>query len=230
MNKQKVTDRRIEKLAALLKQAQDVAGTPEELAFREKFASLTAKWGIESERVLRYLQDEDPLAGTEGADSREINVTGKYVSLQMVLLGSIASVLHSIAVQEGHYRARLIGMPDHLDRIEVLFSACSADMIDSAMREGQEWKGQLTPGRLHVWRKSYAFGYITRICQLLDQAEKAAAVEAGALVLYKTDAERAQEKVVELYGDIRHQEHGSDIDPIAYHLGTSRADQSGIVG
>lgn len=226
----KINDRRIEKLAALLKQAKDVAGTPEELAFREKFAQLTAKWGIESDRVLKYLAEDDPSMSQPGAITRDVNLSGKYLSMQTVLLGSIAQSLHSWAIQENNYRIRLIGMADHLERIEALFRLISPDMVDSAMREGRYYKGVLTPGRMRVWRKSYMIGYITRTCELLAEAEKRAAREAGALVLFKSDKERADEKMMEIYPNVKHQQVGGGFDEIAYHQGHARADRAGLVG
>lgn len=227
----KTDDRRMNKLAALLRQANDVAGTPEELVFREKFASLAAKWGIDSERVILFIETNDPFAGMGDADHRHLYLQGKYRSMQSTLLGSIAQALHSYAVQSGSYRVTLVGMPDHLDRIEQLFSVIRDDMLDSAEREGREWRRIYEPGRLRVWRKSYMIGYIVRTTEMLVQAEQDAAREAGALVLYKTDEERAKEKMVEVFPDVEVEQRpiGGDLDQIGFMQGHARADQSGLV-
>lgn len=227
----KTDDRRMNKLAALLRQANDVAGTPEELVFREKFASLAAKWGIDSERVILFIETNDPFAGMGDADHRHLYLQGKYRSMQSTLIGSIAQALHSYAVQSGSYRVTLVGMPDHLDRIEQLFSVIRDDMLDSAEREGREWRRIYEPGRLRVWRKSYMIGYIVRTTEMLVQAEQDAAREAGALVLYKTDEERAKEKMVEVFPDVEVEQRpiGGDLDQIGFMQGHARADQSGLV-
>ncbi|QOC55749.1 hypothetical protein SEA_ARCHIMEDES_49 [Gordonia phage Archimedes] len=227
----KTDDRRMDKLAAILKQANDVAGTPEELVFREKFAALAAKWGIDSERVIRFVETNDPFAGMGDADHRHLYMQGKYRSMQSALIGSIAQALHSYAVQSGAYRVTLVGMPDHLDRIEALFGLIKDDMLDSAEREGREWRRIYEPGRLRVWRKSYMIGYITRTVEKLVQAEADAAREAGAIVLYKTDEERAKDKMLEVFPDVTIEQKpiGGGLDEIGFMQGAARAEDAGLV-
>lgn len=231
MKNSKTEERRMDKLAALLRQANDVAGTPEELVFRAKFAELAAKWGIDSERVAKFLETDDPFAGMGDADHREVFLRGKYRNMQVVLLGSVSQALHSFAVQHHGYRLTLVGMADHLDRIEQLFELLREDMLTSAEREGKEWARYYTPGRLRVWRKSFMIGYTVKIAERLVEAESEAARQAGALVLYKTDEERATEKMLEVFPDVTTEprELGSDMDAVGFMQGQAQAANTGLV-
>lgn len=220
-------EKRVEKLGKLLKQASDVAGTPEELVFREKAYRLMAKWGIESERVAQYLADENHNARVGNADYREVSIHGKWRAMQAMLLGSISEALHSYAVQSNGFRMTLVGMPDHISRVQELFEVAAADMIDAAEREGRQWKGILTPGRIRVFRKSFMIGYAMQLRDRLAQVEQEVARQAGALVLYKTDQERAHDKMLEVFPNVTIEQKGKNaqIDQIGFMLGQQHGDQ-----
>ena len=69
-----------------------------------------------------------------------------------------------------------------------------------------------------------------RVTQRLVKAEKQAAREAGALVLYKTDEQRARERMLEVFPEVteEHKPFGGELDEVGYFQGQARGDQAGI--
>jgi len=182
-----------ERVAKLLRQAEDVAGTPEEMAFQEKAMELLAKYGIDQAMVTAARRGID---AEPGAIEWICGIDGKYERMQVMVLCSIARALHCSAVYEHHmkiwYRVYIYGMPRHVERIQMLWEIMQPQMLRMA--------ASVTGGRNTTsYRRAYIAGYASAISTRIREQE-AKAVEGaggGALVLYRSDGEKAQQAMRE---------------------------------
>ncbi|QFG10448.1 hypothetical protein KIV65_gp19 [Mycobacterium phage Anthony] len=226
-----------DKVAKLLRQAEDVAGTPEEGVFQAKAFELIAKYGLELTQVE---------ATKEGLDTTElpdaikwiVPITGKYAAAQMQLLGGMAKALHSKCVSSsrgGSYHVIVFGMPRHVERMQFLWSLLQPQMMrlvekvrpeeGFAPRLAYDYRtGQVrqknTSGQLKQYRRSWISGFAQTIQERLT-AEETKALDAaggGALVLYRGDKERAEVALRTAYPRLK-KARRTTVDPNGYAHG-----------
>ncbi|KAB1502395.1 DUF2786 domain-containing protein [Corynebacterium sp. 320] len=156
-----------DKVAKLLRQAQDRQGTPEGDVFEAKAFELMAKYGVEASQLDKGNERQ--------AIRKDINFTGSYSDLQFRLLLSIASILHCRTVRYHQYnkrtvkRAVLFGLPHHIDRVTILFDILNPQMIAGAKNHGD----QLWADAVHTRRakRSWMLGFIEKIHSRLYDIE-----------------------------------------------------------
>ncbi|APC43132.1 hypothetical protein SEA_KERBEROS_84 [Mycobacterium phage Kerberos] len=204
-----------DKVAKLLRQAEDVAGTPEEAVFQAKAFELISKYGIDMAQVQATKEGLD-VSELPDAIRWEWTFSGKYEAQQVLLLHGIVQALHCKAVlntmrrAEGGKAQRLIvfGVPRHIERVEFLWSLLRPQMlrlVETVRPDGGfaprykydyvtgEYKKKSTAGQLKSYRRSWIAGFAQTIGERL-RAEENRALEGStgnALVLFRGDAERA---------------------------------------
>jgi hypothetical protein len=185
--RQKIT----EKVAKMLRQAESVAGTPEEGVFQARAFELLAKYGIDITTVQAARQGLDQPAD---AIMWEALMKGKYEHAQMLLLTTIARALHCSCL----YRTSKIkqifvqvyGMPYHIERVQMLW-----DIIAPQVKR-QATSVTAPPGSNTMrYRRAYIAGFANAVGMRLREQEAKAVEHAGggALVLYRSDGERAEQ-------------------------------------
>ncbi|AFI24992.1 hypothetical protein [Mycobacterium phage SWU1] len=199
-----------DKVAKLLRQAEDVAGTPEEAVFQAKAFELMAKYGLEMAQVEASKQGLDT---TDLPDAIQwvTYVTGKYVAAQALLLHGMAQALHCKTVYAsltGGQRIYVYGVPRHIERLQFLWSIMQPQMmrlVENVRPEQAfeprykydyntgEYKPKSTAGQLKSYRRSWIAGFAQAVKERLTAEENKAVESAGggALVLYRGDKERA---------------------------------------
>ncbi|AVP41930.1 hypothetical protein SEA_JSQUARED_88 [Mycobacterium phage Jsquared] len=205
------TQKMQDKVAKLLRQAEDVAGTPEEAIFQAKAFELISKYGLEMSQVN---------ATKEGLDVSELpdaicwstKIVGKYVSQQALLLHGIAQALHCKTVYRNSkyddYVLFVYGMERHIERVQFLWSILRPQMlrlVENVRPEGGfetrykfdyntgEYKVKSTAGQLKSYRRAWIAGFAQTVSDRVRAEENKAINGAGggALVLYRDDKERA---------------------------------------
>lgn len=196
-----------DKVAKLLRQAEDVAGTPEEAVFQAKAFELISKYGIDMAQVQ---------ATKEGLDSAElpdairvdIFVTGKYVAQQALLLHGIANALHcktvySTIAGDNSQRVTVFGVKRHIDRVQFLWDILRPQMLRLVEKVRPEkvvpqWDYYLdrpksTAGQTKSYRRAWIAGFAQTVAERVRAEENKAltADTGGALVLFRGDKERA---------------------------------------
>lgn len=208
-------DKLRDRVAKLLRQAEDVAGTPEEAVFQAKAFELMAKYGIDQASVQAAKQ------GLDTSDLRDaiqwiVKIDGKYAQAQMLLLHNLANALHSKTVynknRAGELHMYVYGVPTHIERIQMLWQILQPQMMrlvetvrpdydysqlkrrynyDTHQFETYRSSGS---GYLKSYRRSWIAGFGSAVGDRLRQQENKALREAessGALVLFQGDAEKA---------------------------------------
>ncbi|AHG24308.1 hypothetical protein KIY80_gp83 [Mycobacterium phage Benvolio] len=199
------------KVAKLLRQAEDVAGTPEEAVFQAKAFELISKYGIDMAAVQATKEGLD-VSELPDAIRWEWTFEGKYVAQQVLLLHGITQALHCKAVLSSsrvHKTQTLIvfGVQRHIERVEFLWSLLRPQMlrlVETVRPEGGfaprykydyrtgDYKPKSTAGQLKSYRRAWIAGFAQTIGERLRAEEnKALEGSSGALVLFKGDAERA---------------------------------------
>lgn len=175
-----------EKVAKLLAKAEDAenAGRIHEAeAFYDKGFELMAEYGIED--VL--LRGEEASVKRE-ASSLELRFKGvPYAMRKINFLHRIANALHCDTVRWGTERVVVYGLPEHLDRVQMLW-----DMLLPQLERGVAMaypKSHNSPGEVRVFKSSWIVGFADAITERLSQQETAAAKEYGVVALYQSDAE-----------------------------------------
>lgn len=209
-------DKLKDKVAKLLRQAEDVAGTPEEAVFQAKAFELMAKYGIDQASV------EATKQGLDTSDLRDaiqwiVKIEGKYAQAQMLLLHNLAQALHSKTVySQGRYgdkvlRMYVYGVPTHIERIQALWSILQPQMMrlvetvrpsydptrlkrryNYATHEFETYRSS-GAGEVKSYRRSWIAGFGQAVGDRLREQENKAVESAGggALVLFRGDSERA---------------------------------------
>ena len=199
-----------EKVAKLLRQAEDVVGTPEEAVFQLKAFELMAKYGIEQadiEAAKRGLDTSD----IPDAIKWEVVIDGKYAGQQVLLLNNIVMALHAKAVWSPQTKTLYVfGVPRHIERIQFLWSILRPQMLRLVERVRPEvtverYKYKQVPGQGYVkvkksdagqiksYRRAWIAGFANAVGDRVRQQEnKALDGSGGALVLYRSDKERAE--------------------------------------
>ncbi|AOE44400.1 hypothetical protein SEA_GHOBES_49 [Gordonia phage Ghobes] len=227
--KKTVEEKRFAKVAKLLRQAEDVKGTPEEFAFKEKAFELAARYGVSTERVLQYLADGDlDAAQTSGSYNRQVTLTGSYRAAQAVLVGSLAEALHCFAVQHGSAAVvTVVGVQEHVDRVVDLWEVLGPLALEQVEKRAHQWRRFYTRTQLQRWRQSFLYGFAVEVRERLERLEEEVARQAGALVLFKSDRERAEEGLLELYPDVQREvEPVTDVDTVAFLEGRASASEA----
>lgn len=210
-------DKLKDKVAKLLRQAEDVAGTPEEAVFQAKAFELMAKYGI-SEAAVSAAKEGLDTSDLRDAIQWVVKIEGKYASAQMLLLHNLATALHSKTVYSksryggGQLHMFVYGVPTHIERIKLLWNILQPQMMrlvgtirpDYEYRserrrynyETHEFESYRTTGSgyLKSYRRSWIAGFGQAVGERLRTQENKALEEAessGALVLFRGDAEKA---------------------------------------
>lgn len=205
------------KVAKILRQAEDVAGTPEEGVFQARAFEIIAKYGLDMNMINAQKEGLDTAGSSPDAELWEVQLEGKYLSNQALLLHGIAKTLHCSTVYasgkgypKGYYRIYIFGVPVHLERVKFLWEILQPQMLrlveniqpENGFRD--EWKfnwetGEYelksTGGRLRAYRRAWIAGFASEITSRLLQQEQKAVESAGsgALVLYRDDKSRAEQ-------------------------------------
>ena len=209
-------DKLRDKVAKLLRQAEDVAGTPEEGVFQAKAFELMAKYGIDQASVQAAKQ------GLDTSDLRDaiqwiVKIDGTYAQAQMMLLHNLAQALHSKTVYNksrytGELHMYVYGVPSHIERIQVLWAILQPQMMRLVKTvrpdfdytevkrrynyETHQYETYTTKnaGFLKSYRRSWIAGFGQAVgARLGEQEEKALEADtSGALVLFQGDKERAE--------------------------------------
>lgn len=208
-------DKLKDKVAKLLRQAEDVVGTPEEAIFQAKAFELMAKYGIDEAQVDAAKRGLD-LSDLRDAIKWVVTIEGKYASAQMMLLHNIATALHSKTVytksRDGVLSMFIYGVPTHVERIKMLWAILQPQMMRTVgkVRPAEDLRGfkreynyntfefetvrTSGSGRLKTYRRSWIAGFGATIGERL-RVEETKALESdssGALVLFAGDTERAE--------------------------------------
>jgi len=190
-------DKLREKVAKLLRQAEDVAGTAEEAVFQAKAFELMAKYGIDQAQV------EAARQGLDASDLRDaiqwiVKIEGKYASAQLMLLHNLAIALHCKTVYStvkayggSSTRMYVYGVPSHIERVKMLWQILQPQMMRLVDTVRPDYN--YGAGHLRSYRRSWIAGFGQAVgARLRTQETKALENESGgALVLFRGDAERA---------------------------------------
>ncbi|AHG23864.1 hypothetical protein CH25_gp22 [Mycobacterium phage EagleEye] len=232
-----------DKVAKLLRQAEDVAGTPEEAVFQAKAFELVSKYGIDMAQVEASKKGLDANVQPD-AIRWEWTFEGKYVAQQVLLLHGIAQALHCKTVLTklnlvyGGTTQRLImfGVPRHIERVQFLWSILRPQMLRlvETVRPAEGFKARLTydyrtgavrekktSGQLTKYRRAWIAGFSQAVGERL-RAEEAKALEnanEGALVLYRGDAQRAELALKEAFPRTSRQKQRTRYDMNGYSHG-----------
>lgn len=208
-------DKLKDKVAKLLRQAEDVAGTPEEAVFQAKAFELMAKYGIDEAQV------DAAKRGLDVSDLRDAiqwiaPIKGKYAAAQMMLLHNLAIALHCKTVYSkgsgGIYNMYVYGVPTHIERVKMLWQILQPQMmrlVDTVKPDydyssyksrynytTHEFERVRTNGSGHLksYRRSWIAGFGQAVGQRLREQETKAleADTSGALVLFGSDKARAE--------------------------------------
>ena len=185
-----------DKVAKLLRQAEDVAGTPEEGVYQARAFEIMAKYGI-ADAMVRARRHGLDTADIPGAIEEIFKITGTYSNAQMLLLAGIGRALHCAGVYRGlrggGIQLFLYGMPDHIERVKFLWGLLGPQAVRLAgiVRPAGDF---VSPGYVTVYRRSWMAGFANAIeTRIIEQENKIIEGVSGALVLYKSDEQRAQD-------------------------------------
>ena len=199
-----------EKVAKLLRQAEDQEGTPEGAIFMARAFEIMSKYGVEQAMV------EAARAGIDDMPKEAIKWsfvnTGKYIPMQSLLLANIVRALHCRAVASpkigGGQEIHVFGMPHHIDRVKSLYGILRPQMlrlVETVKPPASETSTHLDFDGYRIrpvktstvsYRRAWIAGFAQSVGDRLRVEEKKAveAASAGsALVLYRGDDERALE-------------------------------------
>ncbi|QGH80647.1 hypothetical protein SEA_RAHALELUJAH_87 [Mycobacterium phage Rahalelujah] len=215
-----------DKVAKLLRQAEDVTGTPEEAVFQAKAFELMAKYGIDQAMVDAARTDLDKAQDIPDAVRWSFTFDGKYVAQQALLLNNIVTALHGKAVLSTNRATKaqtliVFAVPRHLERIQMLWDILRPQMLRlvEEVRPAQElyagmkydyrtgeYKKRSTAGQLKSYRRAWIAGFGQTVGERIKREEDKAlqaAQSSGALVLFRGDKERAAVALREAFPRVR---------------------------
>lgn len=235
----------------LLDRAADQAGTPEGDACLERAATMMAK----------YAFDERDLAADDAQGDIEhvsIPLSGAYTNEQLRLAALLASALHCEAVGMMKPRSRVcasvevFGRPEHIRRVEMLFSVLNPKMIVEAnayAEKKREWYRSeairlnpaayrefglswiMSKGETMQMKRSFMRAFAEALYSKINQAERKVVGESKA-VMVAGDKERANEAyntwLEERNMRIRHGRSQTANDPEAYHAGFETGERQDV--
>lgn len=188
----------VDKIAKLLRQAEDaeLGDRPDEAnAFQDKAFELMASHGI-SEALARARVDGLDITDEAKAASVYVHFVGTYQRMQVELFWEICLAMHCEAVHlNGRARTmtvmRVYGMPDHLARLQTMWTLL-APQAQRGMANAHPGP-RATSAEVSTFRRSWLEGFAGQIKNRIVKAEDKAAAAEGALVLYKSDQQRADD-------------------------------------
>ncbi|EKF22972.1 hypothetical protein C731_2975 [Mycolicibacterium hassiacum DSM 44199] len=228
-----------EKVAKLLRQAEDVAGTPEEAVFQAKAFELISKYGLEMAQVNATKEGLD-LSELPDAIQWDVLIEGKYVAQQALLLHGIARALHcktvySTVAGTSAQRVYVFGVPRHIERVQFLWGILRPQMlrlVDKVRPEvvhqqrvydwrTGEYRPKSTAGQTKAYRRAWIAGFAQTISDRVREQESKALEGAGggALVLYKDDEARARTALQQAFPRVRHTKARTRYDGAGYAHG-----------
>ncbi|ASZ75243.1 hypothetical protein PBI_MISSWHITE_77 [Mycobacterium phage MissWhite] len=212
-----------DKVAKLLRQAEDVAGTPEEAVFQAKAFELISKYGLEMAQVNAAKEGLD-VSELPDAIQWDVLIKGKYVAQQALLLHGIARALHcktvySTVAGANAQRVYVFGVPRHIERVQFLWGILRPQMlrlVDKVRPEvihqqrvydwrTGEYRLKSTAGQTKAYRRAWIAGFAQTIADRVREQENKAVEGAGggALVLYRDDVSRANTALREAFPRVR---------------------------
>ncbi|AFV51215.1 hypothetical protein ST20ES_86 [Mycobacterium phage 20ES] len=228
-----------DRVAKLLRQAEDVVGTPEEAVFQAKAFELMAKYGLEMAQVEAT---KNGLDMTEMPDAIKwvARVSGKYVAQQALLLHGIARALHCKTVYRTvagtkEQEVFVFGMERHIERVKFLWDILRPQMLRLVNevrpetmhhRTRYDWqtgsyKTVSGAGQVKSYRRAWIAGFAQTIGERV-RAEESKAVESaggGALVLYRDDKARAQAELARVFPRVRTERSRTNYNSSGYAHG-----------
>ncbi|AXH46821.1 hypothetical protein SEA_ACOLYTE_78 [Mycobacterium phage Acolyte] len=227
-----------DKVAKLLRQAEDVAGTPEEAVFQAKAFELISKYGLEMAQVHATKEGLD-ISELPDAIKWSTKIEGKYVAQQALLLHGIAMALHCKTVYRSSkydgYTLFVFGVERHVERVQFLWSILRPQMlrlVDKVRpetmhhREKFDWRtGEYRTvsgaGQVKSYRRAWIAGFAQTVGERV-RAEENKAVEGaggGALVLYRDDKQRAAVALREAFPRVRAERRSVNYNSSGYAHG-----------
>lgn len=213
----------LEKVRKLIAQADSVAGTPEADIFQAKAMELMAKYQID-QAMLRGADDRTQ------AVAQIVELSGRYVDMQLVLLHSLSRANWCSLVQLDKRRLHLFGMPGHVETTLFLFRQLVASMGAQAAKARPPYPVEHS-GELRVYRRSFMRGFASEVGSRLRAAQRVnreatAGGERGELVLV-SDAKKAEAAMRAQYPRLRTARSSGRVDAYGAQAGKaagSRAD------
>lgn len=201
-----------DKIAKLLRQAEDTVGTPEEAVFQAKAFELMAKYGIEQADIESAKRGLDA-SEIPGAIKWEAVIDGAYASQQVLLLHNLAVALHCKSAWSAHRKTLYVfGVPRHIERVQFLWGILRPQMLrlvgtvrppEVRERIGYRRNPQTYAietytksgsGQVKSYRRAWIAGFAQTVGdRVREQETKALEASVGnALVLYKSDKQQAE--------------------------------------
>lgn len=186
----------LDRIAKLLRQAEDAELGDREAeanAFQDKAFALMATHGV-SEALARARLDGLDITDEAKAGSVYVHFVGNYQLMQAELFWEVCEAMHCQAVKLNRAKMtvmRVYGMPDHLTRLQTLWTLL-APQAQRGMTIAHPGPGA-SSADVATFRRSWLVGFAHQINTRIRKAEDAAAAAEGALVLYKSDQQRADE-------------------------------------
>lgn len=211
------------KIAKLLAQADDRAGTPEGDVFQAKAFELMAQYDIDEASARHGIKV------SAEAEGRCFKISGKYVETQMILLNAICVQSYCQLVKTGSDVCWVYGMKTHLDNVEMLFNRLAPSMLAQTGKARPSYPVQ-DSGELRVFRRSFMRGFAFEVASRMraarlaaEDANRSGSSSSGALVLVD-DSKRATAAMYKAHGgNIRQTSTAARSD----HGGTSQGRQAG---
>lgn len=237
-----------EKVAKLLRQAEDVAGTPEEGVFQARAFEIVAKYGLDMAQIHARKEGLD-ISDLPNAIQWEVFVRGKYQSAQALLLHGMARALHCHTVYAssgGTYVVWVYGVPHHIERLQFLWEMLRPQMVRlvenvrpsseyQRIQERYDWASNTfttkvvkDAGRLKTYRRSWLAGYAQTIESRIREQETIAIESVGgaAIVLYRGDEQRAEIAMRDAHPNLRQAKTRSRFDRDGYGHGQRDGSQA----
>lgn len=212
---------RIDKIAKLLRQSESAAGTPEEAAFQIRAFELMAKWGID-EAVARMAAEQTHGAPEKQASWIYLTTEGKYKPMQAHVIHMLAGAMQCKSLQMatmGRITCKVYGVDEHLHRLRIMWDILRPQLL-RGLKNAEPPFGYTHSGELRVYRRNWVAGYASQIAERIRNQENAAAAAAGALVLYKSDANKAMDLFTKENPRTRQVGRGRQYDPSGWAHGT----------
>lgn len=223
-------DKLTETVAKLLRQAESVAGTPEEAAFQSRAFEIMAKYGLEMSFVQAAREGLDVSDMPREATEWIVTLNGgQYIGAQAQMLMSMARALHCRScylTTQGYRNADgkpgakvwIYGMPHHIDRLQILWDI----LRPQALRQVKIVKpGPWSDTNTKVFRRSWISGFSNAVsCRITEQEDKAIeGAGGGALVLYKSDTRAAKDALAKAHPRLSNRRSNRQFDRNGYAAG-----------
>lgn len=167
-------DEVIAKVRKLLAYAVDQEGTPEGESYQRKALELMNQFSI-SEYQLREATGE----GSTEMSSLRVTHDSPYTQTKSHLLLCLADSLHCVGMFVPCGRSvlytEIFGRTHHVDRVRILFSLLTEQMVLGAKRAADAAKrnGYVSrPNQTTLLKKSWMYGYIEAVCTRLAEIER----------------------------------------------------------